>query len=88
MKHTVSSVKPAITTFLERFFGAHALTDDEDLFATGFVNSMFALQLVQFVEGEFGIRVEDEDLDLDNFRSVAAITAFVERKKGSSAVAG
>jgi methoxymalonate biosynthesis acyl carrier protein len=42
---------------------------------------MFAMQLVMFVEKEFGIIVEDEDLDIDNFRSVNAIAGLVERKQ-------
>ncbi|HEX2058860.1 MAG TPA: phosphopantetheine-binding protein [Actinomycetota bacterium] len=64
------------------------LGDDDDMFATGYVNSMFAMQLVQFVESEFGITVESDDLELDNFRTVSAIASFVERKMGASAVAG
>lgn len=69
-----------IREFLARFFRDHQLADDEDIFATGYVNSMFAMQLVQFVEGEFGITVESEDLELDNFRTVNAISALAERK--------
>lgn len=72
--------KAKIREFLARFFRDHQLADDEDIFATGYVNSMFAMQLVQFVEGEFGIAVESEDLELDNFRTVDAISALVERK--------
>jgi methoxymalonate biosynthesis acyl carrier protein len=45
-----------------------------------FVNSMFAMQLVLFVEQEFNISVENEDLELDNFRTINAITNLVERK--------
>ncbi|HYP23356.1 MAG TPA: phosphopantetheine-binding protein [Actinomycetota bacterium] len=88
MKDTVSSVKSAIHTFVDRFFGDTTLEDGQDMFETGYVNSMFALQLVQFVEGEFGITVDSDDLELDNFRTVSAIATFVERKKASSAVAG
>lgn len=88
MKEPVSSVKPVIHAFLDRFFGDSTLGDDEDMFETGYVNSMFALQLVQFVEGEFGITVDSEDLELDNFRTVSSIAQFVERKRASSAVAG
>ncbi len=88
MKESVSSVEPAIHAFVDRFFGDATLADDEDMFATGYVNSMFALQLVQFVEGEFGITVESDDLDLDNFRTVRAIASFVERKRTGSAVPG
>jgi acyl carrier protein len=72
--------KAKIREFLSRFFRDHQLADDEDIFASGYVNSMFAMQLVQFVEQEFGITVESEDLELDNFRTVDAISALVERK--------
>ena len=88
MKETVSSVKSRIHDFVDRFFGDTTLGDDDDMFATGYVNSMFAMQLVQFVESEFGITVDSDDLDLDNFRTVSAIAAFVERKQAASAVPG
>jgi methoxymalonate biosynthesis acyl carrier protein len=76
--------KERIRAFLTRFFRDHALGDDEDIFATGYVNSMFAMQLVQFVEGEFGVAVENDDLELDNFRSLNAIAALVERKTAAA----
>jgi methoxymalonate biosynthesis acyl carrier protein len=72
--------KKKIEVFISSFVRGHVLGHDEDIFALGFVNSMFAMQLVMFVEKEFGITVEDEDLDLDNFRSVDAIAGLVERK--------
>lgn len=87
MKEPVSAVKPAIHAFVDGFFGDMRLGDDDDMFATGYVNSMFAMQLVQFVESEFGITVESDDLELDNFRTVGSIASFVERKMGA-AVAG
>lgn len=58
----------------------HDLQPDEDIFALGFVNSLFAMQLVLFVENEFGLVVENEDLDIDNFRTVSAIARLIERK--------
>ncbi len=76
--------KQQIREFLSRFLRDHQLADDEDIFATGYVNSMFAMQLVQFVEQTFGIAVESDDLEIDNFRSVDAIAALVERKQGAS----
>jgi methoxymalonate biosynthesis acyl carrier protein len=76
--------KQQIRDFVSRFFRGHDLGDGEDMFATGFVNSMFAMQLVQFVETTFGITVESEDLEIDNFRSIDAIAALVERKQGAA----
>jgi len=69
-----------IREFIARHVRDHELREDEDIFATGFVNSMFAMQLVNFVETTFGFTVESDDMDLDNFRSIAAIAALVERK--------
>ena len=77
-------IKQQIREFVSRFFKGHDLQDGEDIFATGFVNSMFAMQLVQFVETTFGITVESDDLDIDNFRSIDAIAALVERKQGAA----
>ena len=40
----------------------------------------FAMQLVLFIENEFGIKIESDDLNLDNFRSIQALANLVERK--------
>ena len=57
------------------------ITDDDNIFEKGFVDSMFAMQLVSYVENEFGISVNNEDLDLSNFSSIQNITRFIEQKK-------
>jgi len=72
-----------IGEFLSRFFRNHDLRDDEDIFELGFVNSLLAMQLVLFVEKEFSVRVDSDDLDLDNFRSIRAISNLVARKRGA-----
>ena len=73
-----------IKEFLSRYFHNHDLQEDEDIFALGFVNSLLAMQLVAFVEKEFNIQIENDDLDIDNFRSIRAISSLIERKKGLS----
>ncbi|HEX5724526.1 MAG TPA: phosphopantetheine-binding protein [Longimicrobiaceae bacterium] len=78
-------IRAQVREFVGRFVRGHELDDGEDIFATGFVNSMFAMQLVQFVETTFGITCESEDLEIDNFRSIDALTAFVQRKQGVAA---
>ena len=72
--------KKKIVAYLTKFFPGHALADEDDIFSLGFVNSMFAIQLVNFAEHEFGIEIENEDMELDNFRSIRALLALVERK--------
>ncbi|HET6762761.1 MAG TPA: phosphopantetheine-binding protein [Longimicrobiaceae bacterium] len=80
---STDQIKGQIREFVSRFFRGHELQDSEDMFASGFVNSMFAMQLVQFVESTFGITVENDDLELDNFRSIDALAALVERKQAA-----
>ena len=76
----MKTAKAKIQEFLSQFFANHNLQDDEDIFALGFVNSMFAMQLVLFIEKEFQLTIENEDLDFENFRTINAMTNLVERK--------
>jgi methoxymalonate biosynthesis acyl carrier protein len=78
---TSDVTKDAVREFLGRYFGAGRIADDENIFATGFVNSLFVMQLVTFVERDLGVTVEDEDLELANFSSVEAIAGLVARKR-------
>ncbi|GCF07993.1 acyl carrier protein [Dictyobacter arantiisoli] len=71
--------------FINHFFPNVTIQDDQDIFTMGFINSLFAMQLVMFVESEFGITVENEDLDINNFKSINAIASLVERKAGNAA---
>lgn len=75
-----TDIRTRITDYLARFLPVDDLADDDDIFQRGFVSSMFAMQLVAFVEQEFGITVENDDLELSNFRSVAALERFVGGK--------
>ena len=77
----MEEIKNKLRTFLNRFFRKQELGDNDDIFALGFVNSLFAMQLVMFLEKEFGLRVENEDLDINNFRSIQAIADFVSSKQ-------
>jgi len=56
--------------------------DDDNIFELGLVDSLFAIQLVLFVEEEFDIDILDSELNIDNFSSVNRIGELVRRKKG------
>lgn len=71
-------------SFLGQYIRNAAVGDDEDLFASGLVNSLFAMQLVLFIEKEFAVTVHNDDLDYENFKSINAIAGFVGRKLGAA----
>ncbi|GAA3036185.1 phosphopantetheine-binding protein [Actinokineospora globicatena] len=56
------------------------LADDDDIFERGLVRSMFVMQLVVFVEQEFGVQVTGDDLRFEHFRSVDRVDELVARK--------
>ncbi len=69
-----------VETFL---FGASqtSFNDDESLLESGIIDSTGVLELVSFVEEEFGIDVRDEDLVPDNFDSLNRLSSYIERKE-------
>jgi len=79
-----SQRKSSIRSFLRRYLNHEEIDDTADIFASGFVDSMFAMQLVQFLESEFDVTVEDQDLQIENFNTVNNMAAFIDAKKTSS----
>ncbi len=71
----------AIAAFMTRSFDGAEIAPDQDIFEAGYGNSMFAMQLVAFVESHFGIEVDADDLDIDNFRSINRVASLVARKQ-------
>jgi acyl carrier protein len=79
---SAEQIRDKIRQFLAQSAVDSEVADDQDIFASGLVNSLFAMQLVLFIEKEFETKVEDEDLDISNFNTVAAMVGFVGRKIG------
>lgn len=77
-----TTIEHTVRTFLAGHFGSHELRQDEDIFAAGYVTSMFAMQLVLFIEQQYGLRIGPEDLILDNFRTIDAIADLIRRRRG------
>jgi len=77
-------VKDCIRGFLADTFRGREIADDQDIFDSGFGNSLLAMQLVEFVEGAFDIAVEGDDLVIGNFRSIRDIATLVQSKKAAA----
>ncbi len=72
--------KTEIRNFLLSHVKTYDLQDDDDFFELGLVNSLFAMQLVLFVENKFSITVDGDDLDVKNFNTISAIDSLIKRK--------
>ena len=60
------------------------LTPDFALIDNGVVDSMGIFMLVSFLEEQFAVEVKDEEIVPENFGTLGAIAAYVERKRQSA----
>jgi methoxymalonate biosynthesis acyl carrier protein len=79
-----NGIRATVRGFISRASNITNLDDDDNLFESGIVNSLFAVQLMTFIEKTFALEVGIEDLDIENFKSLNATTAFVLKKTGRS----
>jgi acyl carrier protein len=78
------SVEQRVKQFIvENFYVSDeaALTSETSLVTGGYVDSTGMLEVVGFVETEFGVRVADTELVPENFETIARIAAFIARKQ-------
>lgn len=54
--------------------------ESDSLIGKGIVDSTGILELIQFLESEFGIQIEEKETLPQNLDSLAALKDFVERK--------
>jgi acyl carrier protein len=58
-----------------------AVTDTESLLEAGILDSMGVVQLVGFIERDYGVPVSDDDMVPENFDSIVAVEAFINRSR-------
>ncbi len=59
-----------------------AINDDTPLIEDGYVTSLQAVELVMFLEEQFGIQIDPEEVNEEEFRSLNTIAGLVQRKLG------
>jgi methoxymalonate biosynthesis acyl carrier protein len=72
----------AIEMFIAGRFPTLEISGGSDIFRAGFVNSLFLLEMVQFVENLCGTKVPRRELSIDNFRTIDNLVVLTERLRG------
>ena len=73
------AIRDFIQNELQRPLGGVA--NGDSLLEAGVLDSVGVLQVVSFVEQQFGITVSEDEMMPDNFESIDAIAAFVQRRQ-------
>ncbi|QTA90004.1 acyl carrier protein [Desulfonema magnum] len=75
-----------VRTFMNKAFEDEGfddeVQDDASLVDLGILDSLTTLQLIDFFDEAFGIVPAEDEFDPENFDSVLAIIAFIEKKLG------
>ncbi|MFD6181639.1 acyl carrier protein [Streptomyces goshikiensis] len=82
---TNDDVRARVRDFLAPHLAGQPLADNDDFFALGYVNSLFAMQLALFVEKEFALTLGPADMDFDNFRTVGGLVRLVTSRTTTAA---
>jgi len=64
--------------------GGRSLDDDESLLDSGVIDSTTMMDLIAFLESQFGITIGEDEMTPENFDTINAITALVSRKTAGS----
>lgn len=63
------------------FGNANGLADDTSFLEAGILDSTGVMEVVAFLEREFGIKIDDDELTPENLDSIDNIGAFIAQKQ-------
>ncbi len=78
---TKDKIRKFIESNLIVFNDEVIFSDSDNIFEKGFVNSLFAMKLLSYVESEFSISVNNEDIDISNFSSIDNIINLINKNR-------
>ena len=83
MTLVTDSLQAELTTLFTKRLGVEVPSPDTDLLATGRLDSVGFVELLVQLEKRFGLRVELDDVEVEHFRSPAAIAAFIADRRAA-----
>jgi acyl carrier protein len=83
----IIDVHERVTQFIaDNFYvsDAAAITEDTSLISTGYVDSTGMLEVIAFLEEQYGISIADTEMTTANLETIGRIAGFVARKQGKA----
>ena len=80
MTETISSLATFIASKILKQPN-RAITADESLISSGLIDSFSLMDLALFVEDNFGVRIEDTELNAETFDNLTQLTTLIESRK-------
>lgn len=74
------SILQKIKSEIEALASDELKDKDEEIFKTDFLDSLNVINIITFIEGEFGLSVDTFDLTIDSLGTLNKITDYVVSK--------
>ena len=81
---TDTSAQQALSQFFQDQFDIELPSIETDLIEAGILDSLMLIELVMFMESEFDVTAELDDLEMENFVTVARMAQFIEARRSPS----
>lgn len=84
----MGSIQQELRQFIASELGRDVtgVADGESLLEAGVIDSMGVLELVSFIEKQYRIAVSEDEMMPENFDSVDAMAAFIDRRRHDGTV--
>ncbi len=79
-------IRTNVTAVVCKTLTLETIAFEEDLIDSGLLDSLSLVQLMVALEEEFNIRIEPEELDFEDYRSVKSMTEMITRLSFSTSV--
>lgn len=77
----LKDIEKFLLTDLAADMGIRSLGEDDDLIEQRIIDSLGILKLITFLESNYSIKINDEEILPENFHSLNSLTQFVEQKR-------
>ena len=81
----MNNIAKSVTKFVGEITGQKTIDPTEELIRSGMIDSFGILQLIMLLEAELGIKLEDDDLDAENFSTINSIIELIHNKNSNHA---
>ena len=78
---TKETLKQYMTQEILNGHGKVDLKDDDELLLSGLIDSLGVVRLIAFIEEHLGLHVPPEDVIIENFQSLQAMSDYLETRQ-------
>ena len=73
------NIKDQLKEYVEELAKQDDIDPSINLFETGLLTSVHVLDLIAYIEEQFGIVISPDDLSIENFGSIDAMVTYVDK---------